>query len=231
MNNHYLGGLGNKEFIMYHYIEDKAFLKNLRSTCSDIVNQLVQAINRDGKIEVKAHLVGSGARNMETQNANEPVDLDYNLWICSCDDYKKCREIKEYIRKMFNKTLHANGWGDCEDSTSSLTTEKRQFKSGNKTLFSIDLAIVAEGTQDNWYRLIHKKTGFTNYDEYYWQEAPHSKGLVDKVETLKDNNLWLEVRQAYLDKKNMYLSRQDRNHPSFVVYIEAVNEIYHKYFR
>ena len=94
---------------MYHYIEDKTFLKNLRSTCSNIVNQLVQAINRDGKIEVKAHLVGSGARNMETQNANEPVDLDYNLWICSCDDYKKCREIKEYIRKIYQLSALSPG--------------------------------------------------------------------------------------------------------------------------
>ena len=34
----------------------------------------------------------------------------------------------------------------------------------------------------------------------------------------------------YLEKKNMYLSWQDRNHPSFVVYVEAVNEVYNRYF-
>ena len=64
---------------MYHFIEDKDFLKNMRGLCSNIVNQLVQAINNDGELDVEAHLVGSGARNLETQNANEPVDLDYNL--------------------------------------------------------------------------------------------------------------------------------------------------------
>ena len=34
----------------------------------------------------------------------------------------------------------------------------------------------------------------------------------------------------YLEKKNMYLSWQDHNHPSFVVYVEAVNEVYNRYF-
>ena len=31
---------------MYHYIQDKDFRKRLKSTCSDIVNQLVQSINK-----------------------------------------------------------------------------------------------------------------------------------------------------------------------------------------
>lgn len=42
--------------------------------------------------------------------------------------------------------------------------------------------------------------------------------------------LWQEVRDRYLEMKNMYLSWQDRNHPSFVVYVEAVNEVYNRYF-
>ena len=63
------------------------------------------------------------------------------------------------------------------------------------------------------------------------EQAPHSKGLKKKVDKLKSNNHWEEVRQTYLDKKNMYLSRQDYNHPSFNCYIEAVNEVYGIYFK
>ena len=66
---------------MYHFITDKEYLKKLKSCCSDIINQLVQFINEDGVMEVQAHLVGSGARNLITQNEQEPVDLDYNLEI------------------------------------------------------------------------------------------------------------------------------------------------------
>lgn len=214
---------------MYHWIEDKEFLKNMRSLCSGIVNELVQNINNDDLLDVEAHLVGSGAKNLETQNANEPVDLDYNLNILNVygiDINRDAGKIKEYIRKMFNKVLNSHGWSDCSDSTSVLSTERRHFTKGNHTEFSIDLAIVSEDNDGRWYRLIHEKTGYFSSDRWYWNEGLHSNGLCQRVNWLKSNNCWLEVRQAYLDKKNMYLSRQDRNHPSFNCYIEAVNEVY-----
>ena len=34
------------------------------------------------------------------------------------------------------------------------------------------------------------------------------------------------VRDKYLELKNMYLRRGDRDHPSFICYIEAVNNVY-----
>ena len=34
------------------------------------------------------------------------------------------------------------------------------------------------------------------------------------------------VREQYLALKNMYLSKNDINHPSFICYIEAVNNVY-----
>mgnify|MGYP003424740232 CR=1 FL=1 len=55
--------------------------------------------------------------------------------------------------------------------------------------------------------------------------------IFKKVKTLKNNDCWLEVRKIYLEKKNMYLRRNDHNHPSFIVYIETINEVYGKYFR
>lgn len=217
---------------MYHWIEDKEFESKMRSLCADIINQLVQRINNDGCLRVEAHLVGSGAKNMITQNANEPVDLDYNLCIREnyAFDANDGKRIKLYIQEQFNAVLRKNGWGDSQDSTATLTTERRYFTKGNHTEFSIDLAIVRE-RNNRWERLIHQKTGYVQFDQWYWNEAPRSQGLSQRIDTLKQYNLWLEVRNTYLEKKNMYLSRQDRTHPSFVVYIEAVNEVFYKYFR
>jgi len=216
---------------MYHWIEDKDFLNRMKSLCSDIVNQLVQAINSDGLMEVKQHLVGSGAKNLITQNANEPIDLDYNLEIIDSGDtnINDGRAIKNYVKEVFDSILIKAGWNPCQDSTSALTTDQRFFKKGNKTPFSIDICIIRVDRNGSWYRLIHQKTGIVQLDQYYWNEAPQSKGLTDRVEWLKDNDCWLEVRDAYLEKKNMYLTRNDRNHHSFNIYIEAVNEIYGKY--
>ena len=214
---------------MYDYIKDKEFLGKLRRTCSDLINQLVQYINSDKKLKVEMNIVGSGARNLETQNSNEPVDLDYNLvilksYFCNIND---CKEIKEYVRKAFNNILNQNEWGDCMDSTSSLTTGKMHFVDGNQTSFSIDLAIILKAN-NTWYRLIHEKTGFTYYDRYFWNEGPHSKDLDKKVDWIKKNGYWDRVRTAYLNKKNLYLTSGDQAHPSFVCYIEAVNEVYNR---
>ena len=66
---------------MYDWIKDKEFLSKMRRECSDVVNRLVQSINNDDYLKVEMQMVGSGAKNLETQNANKPVDLDYNISI------------------------------------------------------------------------------------------------------------------------------------------------------
>lgn len=212
---------------MYKFIEDKDFLKRMRHSCSDIVNKLVVAINNEDFLTVQAHLIGSGAKNLITQNGNEDIDLDYNLVIINSSwDIKDCKRIKEYIKEKFNDVLKNNGLGACSDSKSCLSTKKMHFEGDNAIKFSIDLAIVCEDQDGAWHRLIHKKTGYVDHDEWIWNISRNSKELTNKVKWIKDNNLWSELRNAYLDKKNMYLRRGDNEHPSFICYIEAVNEIY-----
>lgn len=63
-----------------------------------------------------------------------------------------------------------------------------------------------------------------------WNEVPNSHQVKDRADKLKRAGLWQKVRDRYLEKKNMYLSWQDHNHPSFAVYVEAVNEVYNRYF-
>lgn len=217
---------------MYHYIE-KNFLKNLKCTCSGIVGQLVQRINNDGKMKVVQHMVGSGAKNLVTQNGKEPIDLDYNLEIVMLNefDWDNCKDIKNYIMEQFNYVLNKNGWNNCKDSTSVITTDRRYFTHGNRTPWSIDVAIVCQDDNKQWYRLIHKKTGYSYFDSWVWELAPNSKKLSKKVEKLKKTNHWNpEVSEIYLEKKNMYLRRNDLYHPSFICYIETINEMYNKYF-
>ena len=54
--------------------------------------------------------------------------------------------------------------------------------------------------------------------------------LLDKVTDIKGKHLWNEVIDEYREKKNLYLCRQDYNHPSFNVYVETVNQVFNKYF-
>lgn len=215
---------------MYHYIDDKEFLGKLRKVTSDCVNRLVNLINNEDYLKVKAHLVGSGAHNMVTQNANEPIDLDFNLVIIGINgDINDCKTIKNYIMNKYNEVLNELDWGNCNDSTSALTTKNRYFTDGNQTLWSIDLGIIVQNQDGRWWRLKHHKSGYYQNNEWFWNEGPSTNGLTSKVNNLKSNNLWEEVRECYLEKKNMYLTRNDYNHPSYVCYIEAVNEVYGRY--
>lgn len=91
---------------MIHFIEDKKILGMMRREYSDIVNRLVQNINKDNYLKVEMQMVGSGGRNLETQNSNQPVDLDYNINILHINgDINDCKKIKEYVRKQFNIAL------------------------------------------------------------------------------------------------------------------------------
>lgn len=229
---------------MYNYVTDKQLISTMRSLCGNIMQDLCHTLKEEYDIGATFTLVGSGARNLILQNANEPIDLDYNLKIIRIDDYEDCLYIKECVRKAFNIVLRKHGWRDCEDSKSSLTT-KKHYIPGSKTLFSIDVCIVYEDEDGNFYRLIHKKTGNTNVNniayaasiysdvvtrrpinEYYWNKAPHSKNINDKVHYIKYNGKWELVREQYKKIKNRYLTQNDHNHSSFICYIEAVNNVY-----
>ena len=107
--------------------------------------------------------------------------------------------------------------------------QKRTLTKGNKTAFGIDLAIIYEDDNGS-YRLIHEKNGTVSQDRYYWNKALESREVERKVSVLKSYNLWNQLKATYLDKRNFYLRQNDRNHPSHIVYIETVNQIYNKYF-
>lgn len=211
---------------MYHYLDDKEFVGKMRRLCGNIMQDLCHILKEDYDIGATFYLVGSGARNLIMQNNNEPVDLDYNLEIIRCEDFEDCRYIKECVRKSFNKALKVNDLDDCNDSTVPLTTELIYFTEGNDTEFRMDVCITARYEDDNYYRLVHEKTGFALYDRYFWNIAPNSKRINEKVDYIKKCSKWMLVRQQYEKIKNMYLIRNDYNHPSFVCYVEAVNNVY-----
>lgn len=209
---------------MYNYVTNKQLISTMRSLCADIMKDLCHTLKEDYDIGGTFTLVGSGARNLILQNANEPIDLDYNLKIVRSDDWD-CKYIKECVRKTFNIVLKKHGWRDCEDSKSSLTT-KKHYLAESKTLFSIDVCIVCEDEDGNLNRLIHEKTGYIFADRYCWNMAPNSRDIKFKVDYIKHKGKWELVREQYKKIKNKYLTQNDHNHPSFICYIEAVNNVY-----
>lgn len=98
-----MDGMGLKGDIMYEWVTDKKFIKETYSICADIVNQLVQRLNKEG-INSYFFDVGSKRRNMITRNGKAPIDFDFNLFIENGMRYN-CKELKEYIMNIFNEIL------------------------------------------------------------------------------------------------------------------------------
>ena len=214
---------------MYEYVVEKE-VKRYRSECSHILEQLRDLLNTEYGINTQFSLVGSGgdSRNMVTRNGDGPYDLDYNLIILKMSNeyWNNLRKLKDIVRDSLNKIVKDTLFSDGKDSHSVITSILH-FTDTPKVKFSFDMAILAKNSKGNFCRLIHNK-GYS--DSFTWNEVPSSHNVKEKADMLKRNSLWNEVRETYFKKKNMYLRRHDDNHPSFVVYVESVNEVYNKNF-
>ena len=210
----------------YNYVNNSDS-QRCRSACSEILTEARDTLREQYDIVTNFELVGSGARNMITRNGDGPYDLDYNLVIVHLPDQYKNNlgNLKETVRRCLNNAVRSNDFDDAKDSTSVLTSI-RHFNDTLNVVFSFDVAIIKINRNGNYMRLIHNKP----WNQYTWNEVPHSHQVTDRANELKNAGLWEKVRDRYLDKKNMYLSRQDHNHPSFLVYVEAVNEVYNERF-
>ena len=216
---------------MYEYVVEKE-VKRYRSDCSNTMEQLRDLLNEKYDINTQFSLVGSGgdSRNMVTRNGDGPFDLDYNLVIISMPNeyWNNLKMLKDRVRDSLNKIVGNTWFSDGKDSRSVITSILH-FKDSPEVEFSFDIAILARNSNGNYCRLIHNNKGYWN-EHFTWNEVPSSHNVKEKADILKRNSLWNEVRETYLNKKNMYLRRNDDNHPSFVVYVESVNEVYNKYF-
>ena len=209
---------------MYKYVSN-ATVKPMRSFCADKMNQIKQMLKAEYNLDSDFYLVGSGSKNLVTQNENEPFDLDYNLDIYNLADPNKSAEwLKNTLMQFLNGILENTPFSDCQDSTAVITS---RWKSQNGLFFSFDIAILVENTNGHFCRLIHDK----NWNRFYWTEVPNSKDVYDRMDVIKENGYWQEVRETYLNKKNMYLRRMDRNHPSFNIFVETINEVYYQHWR
>ena len=137
-------------------------------------------------------------------------------------------QLKEKVRACLN-AAEGNYFSDAQDSTAVLTC-LLHFRDTPQVEFSFDVAIVRRNKNGNLMRLIHNKNarGFGPNGQYTWNEVPSSHNVSDKADEIKKAGKWQLVRERYEDKKNEYLDSGNTDHPSFIVYIEAVNEIYDK---
>ena len=210
---------------MYDFVYDSE-VRRYRKACSDILMSLRVLLNERYDINSEPILVGSGARNMVMRDGDGPFDLDYNLNIIRMpNEYRNdLFELKNTVLTSLNEIVGKTLFSDGHDSTAVITSFLYLENTPN-VKFKFDVAIIAENERGDYCRLIHDKR---YYRRYVWCEVPSSKDVRKKADKLKKLGYWSDVREVYKKLKNHYLSIQDNNHPSFTVYVEAVNRVYQK---
>lgn len=198
-----------RAYMAYEFVYESE-AKRYRSDCSRTLKKTCELLRAKG-ISAQFTLVGSGARNMITRNGDGPYDLDYNLLIMKAEEryWNDLRLLKETVRNALNRAERREFFSDAQDSTSCLTA-LLHFKDTPNVEFSFDVAITTKNKNGNYMRLIHNKNVYAlGLDQYTWNEVPNSHQVKDRADKLKRAGLWQKVRDRYLEKKNMYLFRQD----------------------
>lgn len=219
------GDKKGKLFNMMHnfqYVPRSEYMpvkKELEKLINEVQNEL-----RDDYFTFSFTYVGSTRRKLITQDVggNQGYDFDVNIHVNDDNEEFSPEEIRGIIRRTFDKHGKTFGYDFCEDSTRVLTI-KRKDRFRSRIISSCDFAIVYD-CLDGRQQYIHFNK---KQNAYKWEYFPMSnKVLEERAQWLKENSLWDEVREVYIDKKNCN-SNPDKRSRSLCA--ETINELYKRY--
>lgn len=203
---------------MYEYV-NKEDRQELTFACEKIIKSVQKELREYFTFDIK--LIGSGEKRLITRNGKDgSFDLDYNL-ILQRDKkglFNYPEEIKNLFLNSFSNYNPKYGFKAAQNS-SSVVTSRLIYQ--DRLTFSFDIAILIEGNNGNYYKLIFDK----HNRRYIWNELRKSKNFTKKYKHIKDNGHFPKFRDRYLELKNMHLRRQD-GVKSFSIFLETLNEFY-----
>lgn len=167
--------------------------------------------------------IGSSSRNMITCDAKSNIGFDFDINIEVNDDNEdfEPKEIRTIIRTAIDRVAPRYGYKNCEDSTRVLTIKKVDT-SHSRIIHSCDFAIVYNCTDGRQQYIRFNKDN--NY--YYWEyQGKGFVGLEKKMDWLKRENLWGELQDYYIYKKNCN-DNPDKHSRS--IFAESINEMCQK---
>lgn len=201
----------------YQYVP-KAKLKPVKNRVIELIHN-VQNDVRD-RFTFQYQFIGSEKRNMVTCDIKRNIgfDFDINLVVNDDDENYSPRDIKRILMNSFNKYTMHYGYDCCEDSTRVFTIKMKDTRN-SRILHSCDFAIV------NFYDDDQQEYIRFNKDRNYYSWEPQKGGfyqIPEKIEFCKDNKLWQEVRDLYIQKKN---SNTNFCKKSRSIFAETIHEV------
>lgn len=206
----------------FEYVSKKEY-QPVKNELIELIN-LVQDEVRD-YFTFRFDFIGSASRNMITRDkkSNTGFDFDVNIRVNDDDDKYSAKEIRKILRAGFDKHSKKFQYDNAEDSKRVITIKVKDRKN-SKILHSCDFAVVndyvdKEGYDCQQFIYFNKKQ-----NTYEWQEQPDGFYMLDeKIDWCKEHNLWQEVRNLYIEKKN---KNNDSNKKSRSIFAETVAAVY-----
>lgn len=204
---------------MYHFrYVSKNEIAPLKNQMIELIGLVQDEIRKYFTFQYE--FIGSVKRNMVTCDAKSNIgfDFDVNIMVNDDDEDYSAKEIKQILMKAFNKYAYKYHYDFCEDSTRVFTIKVKDGKN-SRILHGCDFAIV-NNYEDNRQEYIrfNKKS-----NSYNWVEQSNGFYLLpEKVEFCKDNSLWTEVREIYIEKKNC---NTDKNKKSRSIFADAIYQV------
>lgn len=210
----------------FHFISKKD--PKVKKAYNDILNILkeVQDLVRK-KFTFRFDVVGSYKRNMITYDAKSNVgyDFDFNIEVNDGNDRYKPKQLKNMLQNAIDAVCVKYGYDHPEDSTRVLTIKMKNRKK-SCILHSCDFAIVNNYIDDDGYEgqeYIHND----KHGNYTWCEQPEGYYMLpDKIDWIKENDLWDVMLKLYIEKKNR---NNDPNVHSRAIFAVTVHEICQKF--
>ncbi len=226
-----MGGLGQRSKAMkknshYEFVS-KRECKSYLDRTKVLIESLIKKLQSFG-FSSKYHIIGSaGKRNLVTclviDGKKLPIDIDVNLEILIIPQkYKDLRKLKEVVRSELNKVIREKGEKFSDGSNSSSVITVSLFSNQKKLEFSIDIGIVSMSKNKNLQRLVLNK----KHNKYTWNLVFGGSDLDQKINLIRNSGDWNKLRNCYLNFKNQYIG--DENHPSYICYKMAVEEVYNQ---
>ena len=184
----------------------------------------------------KAFSLRAGATNFTKEDMIEgvkfahdhgvKVHVTFNIYPNDEKNKLSAKTIKTKLIKAINKHAKDFEYSPPEDSARVITIKVKDVES-SKIKHSVDFAIVNnyiddKGCECQEYIKFNKKS-----NQYEWQKQDDGFYEFDeKIEWIKDEDLWNELRDMYLFRKN---NNNDKNKHSRSLFVEAVNNICNEY--
>ncbi len=208
----------------YEYVTKKEYLPEKKKLI-ELIHLVQNDVRKDFTFNFE--FIGSASRNMITRdlNGNEGYDFDVNIFVHDDENKYSPKKIRDILRKAFDKYSRKYGYDYGEDSKRVITIKVKDTQN-SKILHSCDFAVVhnyeEKGKERQEFIYFNKKQG-----TYEWQEQPQGfYELPEKIEWIKKNLLWLELRNKYKEMKN---SNTDSNVKSRSIFASACSAICNEY--